>query len=478
MRSLRNTALSGVVTGSRVLSVAVVMLWVARELGPAGFGSFTYALTLATVLAVIPDYGFSLQLVARITRTPGHTRQLLRAASWAKGCLAFVAVLGGVGWALIYRPPSDVLRISVVLFVAAMALSFGQLHSYVFRGNDRFEFDAITSAIQNFALVIGVLVVYLVDGGPMGIACAYLAARLLYLAITSGLLRRQARDTDSAPGLTAFSMLREGFPYGVHTALGVLCLNLDSLILAAYQDNTTVGHYQAGMRLVFASALLPEVLTSGLFPTLARAFGIGESEQAVRVGRMMHRYLLLFGGLAAAIFLVAPVLIRRLLFGASYAALDTLLPWFGLVIFLRYASTTYGAAITAVGAQRSRTLALLGAAALSLAADFWLIPRFGLRGALAASVSTQLVILLLYAGLTRRHVGGWLIDQRAATGLAVLALMGGFAWRLSTVAPHVVAILGPVVLAASTVALAIPSTEWQRLRQAIRGAPAAATYGT
>jgi O-antigen/teichoic acid export membrane protein len=193
---------------------------------------------------------------------------------------------------------------------------------------------------------------------------------------------------------------------------------------------------------------------------------------------MMHRYLLLSGGLAAAVFLVAPVLIRRLLFGASYAALDTLLPWFGLVIFLRYASTTYGAAITAVGAQRSRTLALLGAAAISLAADFWLIPRVGLPGALAASVSTQLVVLLLYAGLTRRYVGGWLIDQRAATGLAVLALMGGFAWRLSVLAPHIVAILGPVVLAAFTVALAIPSTEWRRLRQAVRGAPAAATYGT
>lgn len=467
MRPLRNTLLSAIVTGSRVASVAVTMLWIARALGPTGFGTFTYALTLATVLAVVPDYGFSLQFVARAAATPERARGLLRSAALAKCYLVAGAVLCGVVWAVVQQPSGEVLRMAGVLFLSAIALSFGQLNSFAFRGVDRFDLDAITSATRNCALVCCVLLVYFRGGGAMAIAWAYLAVRLLYLALTLVLLRKLPPDAGSGPVTSPVQMLREGFSYGVHTTVAVLYVSLDSLVLAAYRGETVVGYYQAGIRLVFASAILPEILTSGLFPSLSRAVALGRQNEATVLGTTMHRYLLLAGAAAASIFLVVPGAVRHLLYGRSYATLDALLPWFGLVIFLRYAASAYGAAITAAGAQRSRTLATVGAAILNAVANFTLIPRFGVMGAVAASTATHTVLLVLYAVLARNALDDWLLDRRATIGLLLLVLLAGLSFRASAVAPLTAPLVCPVLLAGCAIAAAVPRHEWRQLRDTI-----------
>lgn len=467
MRPLRNTLLSGIVTGSRVASVAVTMLWIARALGPTGFGTFTYSLTLATVLAVVPDYGFSLQFVARAAATPGRTRRLLRSAAWAKCYLVGIAALCGVVWALVQEPRAAILRMAGVLFLSAIALSFGQLVSFAFRGADRFELDAITSATQNIALVCTVLLVYFLGGGAMAIAWAYLTVRVLYLALTLLLLRKLPPDTDHEPVPSPSRMLREGFSYGVHTTVAVLYVSLDSIVLAAYRGETVVGYYQAGIRLVFASALLPEVFTSGLFPSLSRAIALGRNDEATRLGSTMHRYLLLAGAAGASILLVVPGAVRHLLYGASYAALDALLPWFGLVIFMRYAAAAYGAAITAAGAQRSRTLATVGAALLNAVANFTLIPRFGVVGALTASIATHLVLLITYAVLARHALHDWLLEQRTVVGLSVLMVIAALSLQASDALPKTAIFVFPPLLVACAVLAATPRREWRRVRDVV-----------
>lgn len=467
MRPLRNTLLSAIVTGSRVAAVAVTMLLLARVLGPHGFGAFMYALTLATTLAVVPDYGFSLQLVARIAGEPNRARALLRSARIGKCYLVAVALLLGVIWSLVQSPSTRQLQMVGILFLSATALSFGQLNTYVFRGIDRFEFDALTSAAQNAALVIGVLIVAARGGDAMSVAWVYLAVRSFYLALTTILLRRVPPDSEGTAVMSPFGMLREGLSYGIHTAIAVLCVNVDSLILAAYRGDTAVGYYQAGMRLVFAAALLPEILTSGLFPTLSRAMSVGELNEAIRVGKIMNRYLLVSGAAAAGLLMVIPGTVRHVLYGPSYSSVDVLLPWFGLAIFLRCASATYGASITAAGAQVSRMFAGITATVVSISANFLLIPHFGIQGALAALIVTQSILLLMYAVLTRRELDAWLIDQRAVLGVAATIVLAVVALQVQTLAPNLVTVGCPLALALCALRAAVSDDDWQRLRSAV-----------
>jgi O-antigen/teichoic acid export membrane protein len=68
------------------------MIVTARVIGPAEFGKFTFAYALATLLAIVLDFGTSPVLTRAVARAPGTLAQRWGAATTLK-----VALLGLVG---------------------------------------------------------------------------------------------------------------------------------------------------------------------------------------------------------------------------------------------------------------------------------------------------------------------------------------------------------------------------------------------
>jgi len=439
------------------------MLLLARGLGPTGFGQFTFALTLATVFAVIPDYGFSLQIVRAIASGPERTHGLLRSAVQAKAILASIAVFAAVLWFLSRAPDAETATTVGLLFLSFLFLSFGQLNSYAFRGSDRFDLDAVSALALNLALLFAAGAAVIVTKSPVTVALAYLGARALYLVVTWRLLRGIPADAQGTPGPRPVAVLRDGFPYGVHTAASVLYVSIDTLVLEAYRGHAAVGIYQAGMRLVFASMFAPEILTSGLFPSFAKALARNDTGSAVTLARVMNRYMVLVGGTIVVALALVPDAVRGVLFGRAYSSVDSLLIWFGVVIVFRYVSSTYGAVITAAGAQSQRTMVGILAMLLSLGANLVLIPRFGIAGAVVASVTTHGVLLVAYGWLCQRAVGQLLVPRRAALCATLLGSTVLVGVTVGVEASVAVRLVGVALAAAVATTIVVTRQEWMSL---------------
>jgi O-antigen/teichoic acid export membrane protein len=415
--------LSIIVTGSRVLAVAVGMVLLARALGPTGFGEFTYALTLASVLAVIPDYGFDLQIVKRVAAQPAQAYPIWRSALRAKVLLTVLAVLLAFAWFVSQRSVPDEVLVGVILFASAIALSFGRLNTFAFRGIDRFDLDAATAIGLNGVLILGVVLAIITRPGALSASVAFLAARLFFLILTTWLVLRVIQHSStSTPETGARDLLKEGLPYGIHTAVAVMYVSTDTLILKHFAGPTGVGIYQAGVRLVLAAMFLPEVLTSGLFPSFSSAVARGSRREALELGSVMNRLMVLSGGVLAVGLILVPDTIRKLAFSSQYGDLDFLLPWFGLIILFRFVSATYGAVATAAGGQRTRMLVGVVALIVNVGVNLVLIPTYGLRGAILASVTTHALLTLGYALLCHRLMHTWLLDKRAILSGSVILL--------------------------------------------------------
>lgn len=424
MRPTRNTALSAIVTGSRVGAVGLTMMLLARALGPGGFGRLTYAITLAGVFAVIPDYGFSLQVVRDVVMAPSRWRVIWDPALRAKVVLSVIAVVALVTWFALKPLPEGSMAVVWTLTASALALSYGQLNSYVLRGVDRFDLDAKSAVVLNGLLIVGIVASIALGGGVLGAALAYLGARCCYWVVTGRFLQQiQSLSAGHERSANAtWRMLVDGLPYGLHAALAVLYVSVDTLVLGAYYPASVVGVYQGGVRLIFASMFVPEVLTSGLFPTFAAAQARGQRNEAIRVGREMNRLMVLCGGVTVGVFLFVGPLIRSIIFGPSYGALDALLPWFGTIILLRFVGATYGAMVTASGGQTSRTIVGAFALGANLVGNLLVTPRAGVNGALAVSIGTHVLLLVAYAALSWHAVRDWLLDAgMICIGLALLA---------------------------------------------------------
>jgi O-antigen/teichoic acid export membrane protein len=160
-----------------------------------------------------------------------------------------------------------------------------------------------------------------------------------------------------------------------------------------------VGLYQAGMKLVQGVSRLAPILALYLLPRLTRRVQAGGMEQAVFTMGVFGGIGLLSGGALA----VAADPIANTLFGPRFAELGALLPWFGLLLALRFIETGAGLVLVAADLQRRKVWLVALQLLVLLGGGVWALSTWGLLGWLWVAIGSTVLLLMLYIWLWRRH---------------------------------------------------------------------------
>jgi O-antigen/teichoic acid export membrane protein len=195
------------------------------------------------------------------------------------------------------------------------------------------------------------------------------------------------------------------------------------VLLGAMRPARDVGIYSAASVVVMAIPVVAGTLSGSLYPVLCRAGGLDDPDLQ-RLVRTVWRVLLVTGVVAAAASatLAGPVI--GLLYGDAFApavAVMALLAW---VLPMRFCNGLLGHTLNAVGRQAPRTIAVGVAAVVNLVANLALIPVLGYRGAVWATLATEVVLTagLLHAlrGLRLPVLRPLAEGGAVAAGVAVL----------------------------------------------------------
>jgi O-antigen/teichoic acid export membrane protein len=160
-----------------------------------------------------------------------------------------------------------------------------------------------------------------------------------------------------------------------------------------------VGLYQAGMKLVQGVSRLAPILALYLLPRLTRVVKAGGLQQAVLT-------LGVFGGIGAlsgGVLALAAEPLTHVLFGAGFAELSHLLPWFGLLLALRFLETGAGLVLVAADLQSRKVWLVALQLLVLLGGGVWALQRWGLMGWLWVAIGSTVMLLGLYALLWRIH---------------------------------------------------------------------------
>jgi O-antigen/teichoic acid export membrane protein len=161
-------------------------------------------------------------------------------------------------------------------------------------------------------------------------------------------------------------------------------------------------------------------LANVFLPRAAAAVGAGDDGHSLRreSSRVQWAFVSVGLGFGLALCALAEPLVR-LLFGAQYLDLVPVLPWFGLLFFVRFFAASWGVLLTSAGAQHFRAVAnalhwaLIGA--LSLAS----VPRLGLVGWLLGLIAGNTALAMAYVWRGRQLSGaGWRQPVLSALALA------------------------------------------------------------
>jgi len=400
-RIWRSTAL---LAGGRLVgtaSGAAVLLLLARRLPLAEFGRYTFYLAVFLLLESLVDLGTGATVVQRTAGRgdePGVLAAHLAAGRRVRLGLAAAgaAAVATLAWA-VGEPGAPWIALA-----AAYPLTRSlELSSVVFQNEIAWGRPVATRAGAALARL----------GAALALAAAGVRSAPPYLvAYAAGtaaghvalhLLARPRLPRASAPPVRG--LLGAAMPLGLAGLCQQAYVWVDNAFVRAIEGDGELGHYNACARLFSFLVLVPTYATSAALPWLAaraRA-GTGSAGLAGAIVRLA-RPLIIGGCLVAALAWPWAGGILRTLFGPGFEAAAPALRWLLAAAAVVHLGAVLLTAVVARG-DGGAVLRITGAALLlNVVANAWAVPRHGIAGAAAATLLTELAIVLLAALALRR----------------------------------------------------------------------------
>jgi PST family polysaccharide transporter len=380
---------------ARMVVNVVVWTIVARSLGPDRFGRLSYLLAAVAFFSPLATAGLETLLVREFVRRPERSREIASAgvAVRAAGavlavCLAVLAVLALDGhlaeWLAV------LLLGSVFLFQV-----FDVFDTYL---QARLEARwAVLPKLAAFALGSIARLWAAHQRAPLevfaAIQCAEAAASALAFCGTNW-VRRALPHVSRPSSDTMGALVRMGLPLAGASALVMVYLRVDQLMLEQMSGSRAVGIYAVASRIAEAWYFIPTALVAGLYPKLVAAGDVGSPAFDAGARRLFRLVVLLGYGFAIVIVAASGPAVE-LVFGSAYLESVPVLSWLavsGVFVALGVARESW---MLSHGLFRISLATTACGALTKVVANMVLIPPFGPLGAAVSTFVSQFVAVTL-----------------------------------------------------------------------------------
>ncbi|MCA1567954.1 MAG: flippase [Acidobacteria bacterium] len=218
-------------------------------------------------------------------------------------------------------------------------------------------------------------------------------------------------------------LLRVSLPVVLSQVAILLYYNSDVIFLGFSHGNAVVGLYSTAYSMMLVPVFLILSLSNAAFPAVARSFH--DTGQAQQTSEKFLRLAIWLGFPLAALGWAVGRHLIALLFGPGFSASGPLFEWLSLNLALIFFNVGY---VMPLNAWQHESLAFrctLAGALTNLGLNFWLIPKYGAKGAVVTTVLAEAVVLVA-AVVARRGVHPlpwhkWFLRTAAVCCLAAFA---------------------------------------------------------
>lgn len=369
------------IQAAQLLLPLLALPWLARVLGPGAFGLLMYMSVISVVVGLVMDWGFTLGAVraAAVCREkPVALAKILGDVLSAKILLAAACLAGSL--VLLPFLPHAAAHPGAYALAVLGGLSRGVNPTWFFQGmgNGMRRMAVWDIGSSAAVLLLTFVCVRAAAQWPLYLFLSALCKGLVYVLLTSGLLRRHHVSFSLRSGLQALSRTKTLFG-GVLSSL--LYNNGTQLILGFFLPPAQMGMLMAADKIVRAAVSLSNPVTQTLFPEIC-ALRAGEQKRAAHLLRcsLLGTALVMLCA-AAAIWYAAPLLISLAL-GSDYAAAVPILRIMAFLAPILACNFVLGTqTLVSFGQEKALTFTLAAAGALSLPAAAFLGHFWGLTGA-------------------------------------------------------------------------------------------------
>lgn len=421
----QNTAaLYGVQVVRKVLPLVIVP-YLARVLGPSGWGVMAFTQSLAEFVVLVIEFGFNLSATREIARNRHSRAACGEIMAGVLGSQFILAACGLLGAFLVSRA-IPVLRNNPKLLAAGFfyAIAQGFIPLWFFQGLERMR---LAATLEISGRVVGLCSIFLFVRSSKDIWVALLiqgiapavttviGIAMAYRYIPCCMPTRSSIQSAMARGWRMFVFRSGESLYGVGNAF----------LLGLFASPVQVGYFAAAEKISRAAFGLLNPIREALYPRLSNMLNRSPKDalRLVRIGAT----LMMSGGvlLSAGVFLCAPLLIR-LLMGQAFTPAVTVLRILSVLPVLLAVTQSAGIQwLIPLGRDADVNRVILQAGALNVVLAVGLAPRFAQTGMAWGVVCAELFVACSLIHVVRRSRSEF-IGTTEQTRLHELAQVGEF----------------------------------------------------
>lgn len=392
----KNTAFySAALALQKVLSFGFFII-LARALGVAGQGRFTFALGFTALFAIFLDLGLSQILIRETARDKTTAEKYLASIIGFKltGALILYLIIVVVVNLMGYPQATKMLVYvsGFVMLIDSLTLSvYG-----VIRGRQNLAYESIgTIGNQLIVLLLGGALLLLRVDSVLVMAVYLLSSLSNLLWAIFNLQRKFSIKVHAAwQWLTIKNLLILSWPFALAGIFSRIFSSTDIIVLSKLSGDHAVGIYSAAFKVAFALQFIALAFSASLYPAFSSYWAHSKENLSKLFTKSMFWLMFLVGPLVAGVIAVAdpavPVLFGQA-YGASVLPLQILMASM-LFVFLCF---PVGAMLNACDKQARHTTNLGITAVVSVILNLSLIPYLNYNGAAFANLFSYVLLFIL-----------------------------------------------------------------------------------
>ena len=437
----------------RLISL-IVIIYLARYLGTAGFGKYSFVFAYLSFFGVITDLGLQIILVRDMSRDPSTAPKLIGNAYIIRSILTVFAITLSMIIISLTPYPPDIKTYVYLATFTLLFMSFSDFYATIFQANLRMDCNIIAKLV--FKVLSASLIFWIVftNGTLMQVLIALVFSEIVKMLINYLLSRKFVRPQFEIDfGLWKY-LFKEALPFAFTSVITTIYYRIDVIMLSLMMGDTTVGLYSAAQKLCEPLLLIPTALMSSMFPIMSKAF-ISSKERLIKSYELSIKYLLIITlPIAIGTTIIADKIIF-LIYGVEFAGSASALQILIWALVFASTSSVLTHLLASIEKQKLYIICTGLCAIVNMALNFILIPILSYNGAAIATVATNVALLITTFYFVSKHLQFLHIHRIFVKPTISGLIMGAFVYYFINVNIFLLVLLATAIYSAALLALRV-----------------------
>jgi len=388
---LKNIFWLATTDGISKVAKLVLFIYIARILGAAEYGKFSFALAFVSLFIIFFDFGLP-QITTREFAREKEKEKELPAIFSLKILLGLGTLLLVLISSFFITPDSIIQKVIWILAFSFFIEGLSEIIIAFFRARQKMEYESFIRNLGSLVFVgIGFFALFYFPS-ILNLSYGYLSGTLIALIFALILfwlkVQKPSFNWDKSVWQKYLSI---SWPLGLIALVTAIYNQIDSVMMGYMGQITQVGWYNAAYRIVWPTLIPASLISVSLFPVLSRYFKESKEKLQKIWSYQIETMILLAIPLMTGGVVLGPKIIGFLYnpsFAPSILAFQILIIMVGIIFMYN----AFYQVLVAADQQKKIFWAVLSGAIINVILNLIWIPKYSLYGAAFSTVIAHLLI--------------------------------------------------------------------------------------